>query len=86
MTTSIISSSAQAVDNRLLDNRYIIELSTILNSNLGVYEERSARINLDRKYSTVRQALQGLYDLGIQHQCNLSELLANYSVVIGQRV
>ena len=90
MTTQTLSSanfaSAIAVDFRLLDNRYIIELNTICASNIGAYEERSAKIALDRKYNTVREALRSLYDLGIQHNCNLSELLANYNVVVGQAV
>lgn len=86
MTTSIISSSTQAIDARLLDNRYAIELNIILASRLGAYEERSARIALDRKYSVVREALKGLYDLGIQHTCNLRELLDTYNVVVGQEL
>lgn len=91
MTTQTTLSAANfastiAVDFRLLDNRYTLELNAILASKLGAYEERSAKIALDRKYNTVREALQGLYDLGIQHNCNLSELLANYNVVVGQTV
>lgn len=74
------------IDNRLLDNRYIIELNVILSSKLSAYEERSARIALDRKYHVVRTALNDLYDLGIQHTCNLRELLENYNVVVGQAV
>jgi len=69
------------IDNRLLNNRYAIELNTIKTSGLGAYEERSAKIQLDKKYATVREALTGLYDLGIQHSCNLSELLVNFETV-----
>ena len=88
MTTQTTSNfaSAIAVDFHLLDNRYMIELNAILDSKLSAYEERSARIALDRKYDTVREALRGLYDLGIQHSCNLSELLAQYNVIVGQAV
>ena len=88
MTTQTTSNftSAIAVDFRLLDNRYMIELNVILASKLSAYDERSAKIALDRKYNTVREALHGLYKLGIQHTCNLSELLANYNVVVGQAV
>lgn len=88
MTTQTTSNfaSAIAVDFRLLDNRYMIELNVILASKLSAYEERSAKIALDRKYNTVREALGGLYDLRIQHNCNLSELLDQYNVVIGQAV
>ena len=85
-TTSTNFASAIAVDFRLLDNRYMIELNVILASKLSAYDERSAKIALDRKYNTVREALHGLYKLGIQHTCNLSELLANYNVVVGQAV
>lgn len=85
MTISNLS-SAQATDNRLLDNRYRIERNTILSAKLGVYEERSAIIALDKKYAVVREALGGLYDLGIQHTCNLRELLDQYNVVVGQEL
>lgn len=86
VTTSAANTQAIAIDFRLLDNRYVIELNAILASKLNAYEERSARIALDRKYATVREALTGLYDLGIQHNCNLRELLENYNVVVGQAV
>jgi hypothetical protein len=86
MTINTSSSFYQAIaiDNRLLDNRYSIELNAIHAMKLNAYEERSARIALDRKYNTVRSALEGLYDLGIQHTCNLRELLENYNIVVGQ--
>ena len=74
------------IDNRLLDNRYILELNVILSSKLNAYEERSAKIALDRKYSVVRTALEGLYELGIQHSCNLSDLLKDYKVITGETV
>lgn len=86
VTTSAANTQAIAIDFRLLDNRYMIELNSIIDSNLGTYEERSARIALDRKYAVVREALTSLYDLGIQHNCNLRELLENYNVVVGQAV
>lgn len=82
MTNSITSSIA--IDLRLLNNRYNIELQEITEMKLSEYETRSACIALDKKYSTVKSALEGLYDLGVQHTCNLSELLSNYNIIVGQ--
>ena len=84
--SATVKAQAIAIDSKLLDNRYMIELNAIVAKKLGSYEERSARIALDRKYNTVREALVSLYDLGIQHNCNLAELLANYNVVVGQAI
>jgi len=81
-----VKAQAITIDGKLLDNRYIIELNAIVAKKLSAYKERSARIALDRKYKTVREALVSLYDLGIQHNCNLAELLANYNVVVGQAI
>jgi len=83
--STAVKTQAIAIDNRLLDNRYAIELAQV-NTIKSAYDQRSAKIALDRKYACVREALFGLYDLGIQHNCNLSDLLVNFDVVVGSAV
>lgn len=69
------------IDLRLLSNRKAIELTSIRNLKLSEYETRSKEIALNWKYEVVIEALQGLYDLGIAHTCNLSELLDNFEAI-----
>lgn len=70
---------AISIDNRLLNTRYRLEVEAIKASSKSEYEKRYLLSQVDNKYYIVREALVGLYDLGIQHCCNLSELLGNYN-------
>lgn len=79
--SSSVKSQAIKIDMRLLNNRYNIELNNIKGNE---YEKRSNKIALDRKYAVVKEALISLYQLGIQHDCNLRELLDNYNIVVGE--
>lgn len=79
--SSYAKSQAIEIDMRLLNNRYLIELNNVKGNE---YEKRSSKIALDHKYAIVKEALISLYELGIQHNCNLSELLFNYNTVIGE--
>lgn len=68
------------IDLHLINNRYALELKELEGAN--DYEVRYKKSRLDRKYDVVKEALLGLYDLGIQHNCNLRQLLDNYNEIV----
>ena len=90
VSTSVLSDVVKAecikLDMRLLNNRKVIETAAIKAQGLSAYDERSAFIAMNKKYETVEAALVSLYDIGIQHTCNLADLLANYNVVVGSAI
>lgn len=68
-----------ATDLRLLSNRKAIELSNIKATN--EYEIRSAKIIIERKYKIVIEALEGLYEMGVEHSCSLVELINSFDSI-----
>ncbi len=66
-------------DLRLLSNRKALELNSL--SNLNEYELRSAKIRIEWKFQVIIEALEGLHDLGINHSCNLSELVNTFEAI-----
>lgn len=66
-------------DLRLLNNRKAIELNSLVN--LNAYDLRSAQMKINWKYEVIVEALTGLHKLGVEHSCNLSELVANFEAI-----
>lgn len=66
-------------DLRLLSNRKAIELNSL--SNLNAYDLRSAQIKINWKYEVIIEALTGLHEMGVEHSCNLSDLINNFEVI-----
>lgn len=63
-------------DLRLLSNRKALEVAGLSKDN---YEQRFQLIVIEKKYAVVIEALEGLYNLGIQHSCSLVDLLNEYN-------
>lgn len=63
-------------DLRLLSNRKALEVAGLSKDN---YEQRFQLISIEKKYAVVIEALEGLYNLGIQHSCSLVDLLNEYN-------
>jgi hypothetical protein len=66
-------------DLRLLSNRKAIELNSISIDN--AYERRLAMINIEKKYAVIIEALVGLYELGIEHNCSLASIISIYTSI-----
>lgn len=66
-------------DLRLLSNRKAIELNSL--SNLNAYDLRSAQIKINWKYEVIIEALTGLHEMGVEHSCNLSDLISNFEAI-----
>ncbi len=65
-------------DIRLLNNRKAIELQ---NLSTDAFIARGQQATIERKYKVVIEALQGLYDLNIQHSCSLIELINSFDSI-----
>lgn len=63
----------------LVSNRKSLELNSLSFNN--AYDLRSAQIKINWKYEVIVEALESLYALGIEHSCNLSELIANFDAI-----
>lgn len=66
-------------DLRLLSNRKAIELNNLYN--LNAYDLRSAQIKINWKYEVIIEALTGLHEIGVEHVCNLSELVYSFDAI-----
>lgn len=66
-------------DLRLLSNRKVIELNSINTTN--EYEKRSAVININKKYTVIIEALEGLYAIGVEHSCSLASIVATFDTI-----
>lgn len=77
-TTTMTNNTGLSIDLRLLATRKSLELAGL---NKDVYAERFKIITIEKKYSIVIEALEGLYGLGIQHSCSLVELINQFDSI-----
>jgi hypothetical protein len=65
-------------DLRLLSNRKFLELQ---NLSKDAFIARGESAVIERKYKVIIEALEGLYDLNIQHSCSLIELINSFDSI-----
>jgi hypothetical protein len=65
-------------DLQLLSNRKALELN---NLSKDEFIARGQQATIERKYKVIIEALEGLYDLGIQHSCSLIELITQFDSI-----
>lgn len=75
----INNNTALNTDLRLLNNRKAIELNSL--TGMNEYDLRGAQIKIEWKYQVIIEALEGLYELGVQHSCNLAYLVNNLEAI-----
>jgi outer membrane protease len=68
-----MTNSNFATDLRLISNRQAIEINNIKTTN--EYEARGFKIAITKKYATIVEALEGLYELGIEHNYTIAQLV-----------
>jgi hypothetical protein len=79
-TTTAMMNPNFATDLRLIGNRKAIELNDIKATN--EYEIRSLQISINKKYAAITEALDGLYQLGIEHNYTIAQLVALHDSLI----
>ena len=62
------------IDIRLINTRKELAIKEIKVQSLSKYDERSAMIRLDWKVEVLTEALTSLHDLGVAHNCSISNL------------
>lgn len=65
-------------DLQLLSNRKALELNNV---SKDAFIARGQQATIERKYKVIIEALQGLYDLNIQHSCSLVELINQFDSI-----
>jgi hypothetical protein len=65
-------------DLQLLSNRKALELNNV---SKDAFIARGQQATIERKYKVIIEALEGLYDLNIQHSCSLVELINQFDSI-----